>query len=152
MAFGFTQLGMAAAYLGDTGLAYESVEYMVNNYWSPAMVSQHNVHDVFNLDISGGLPAVILTMLVQSFVPEKQGEPWIIKLLPCLPPQWPHGRLKGVRCRGGSELDITWNNGCLSKVDIKSLRGEPCIIIYGFKNRILNLAKGSQYTLNSELS
>ena len=62
MAFGFTQLGMSAAHLGDTALAYECVEYMVNSYWSPAMVSLHNVRDVFNLDISGGLPAVVITI------------------------------------------------------------------------------------------
>ncbi len=151
MAFGFTQMGMAAAYLGDTRLAYEAVEYLVNSYWSPAMVSQHNVHDVFNLDISGGLPAVIITMLVQSFVPEKQGEPWKILLLPCLPPQWPSGRLKGVRCRGGFELDITWRNGTLDHVGIKSLRGEPCMIIKGSMNRFLSLEKGAHCTLNSEL-
>ena len=152
MAFGFTQLGMSAAYLGDLPLAYESVEYLVNSYWSPAMASLHNVKDVFNLDISGGLPAVIITMLVQSFVPKQPGAPWEIKLLPCLPEQWPKGRLKGVRCRGGFELDLSWENGKLSEVSITSLRGEPCMITYGDKKRLLELEKGTQCTLLDELN
>ena len=152
MAFGFTQLGMSAAYLGDLPLAYESLEYLVNSYWSPAMASLHNVKDVFNLDISGGLPAVIITMLVQSFLPEEPGAPWQIKLLPCLPEQWPKGRLKGVRCRGGFELDISWDNGKLTEVSITSLRGEPCSIEYGAKKKLLELEKGTQCTLLSELN
>lgn len=152
MAFGFTQMGMATAYLGDIPLAYESLEYMVNSYWSPAMVSLHNVKDVFNLDISGGLPAVIITMLVQSFLPEKAGGPWQIKLLPCLPPQWPNGKLKGVRCRGGFELDIKWDDGNLIEVKVTSLRGEPCMITYGGKNKLLELEKGSQCILLNDLS
>lgn len=130
MAFGFTQLGMAAAHLGDTALAYECVEYLVNSYWSPAMMSLHNVGEVFNLDISGGLPAVIITMLVQCDLPDPADGPWRIRLLPCLPDAWPRGRLRGVRCRGGFELDIAWRDGMLETVTITSLRGEPATLSY----------------------
>lgn len=126
MTFRFTQLGMSAAHLGDTALAYESVEYLVNNYWSPVMVSQHNRDEspaVLNMDISGGLPAVIITMLVQSLMPDKPGEGWIIRLLPCLPGEWAKGTLKGVRCRGGFEVDISWEGGKLKAVEIESILG-----------------------------
>lgn len=142
MAFGFTQLGMSAAYLGDNDLAYESLEYLVNSYWSPAMVSFHNVKDVFNLDISGGLPAVIITMLVQSFEPENSDDPWLIKILPCLPKEWPKGALNGVRSRGGFELDIIWENNKLTNLKVKSLRGEACKIEYGDKEINLHLKNG----------
>jgi hypothetical protein len=154
MAFGFVQLGIAAAYLGDTALAYESVEYLVNSYWSPVMVSQHNSNkfpDVLNMDISGGLPALIITMLVQSQLTDEAGGPWVIRLLPCLPEAWPDGRLRGVRCRGGFELDIAWRNAKLESVTISSLRGEACRLEYGEYNALLRLQPGEKCSLSASL-
>jgi len=154
MAFGYTQFGMSAAHLGDTALAYESVEYLVNNYWSPVMVSQHNRYefpDVLNMDISGGLPAVIITMLVQSLMPEEPDGPWIIRLLPCLPDAWPEGSLRGVRCRGGFEADLSWRAGVLEKADIRSLRGKPCRVVYGARSVDITPGKGETYRLSPEL-
>ncbi len=126
MAFGLTQLGVSASYLRDTRLAYECVEWLVNSYWSPAMVSQHDPGNILNLDISGGLPAVIITMLVQSFEPKAPDAPWRISVLPCLPDEWPDGSLEGVRRRGGFEVSIQWSRGALHRMEIVSLRGERC--------------------------
>lgn len=130
MAFGLVQLGMAATYLRDKALAYECVEWLVNSYWSPAMVSQHDPGEILNLDISGGLPAVIMNMLVQSFEPEQPGGPWQLSLLPCLPAQWPSGSIEGVRCRGGFEVALQWTESMVTELAIKSLRGEPCTVEY----------------------
>jgi hypothetical protein len=155
MAFGIVQLGMAAAHLGDTALAYECVEYLVNNYWSPVMVSQHNRYefpDVLNMDISGGLPAVIIMMLVQSGLPVTgaSGEcEWPIRLLPCLPDAWPRGSLKGVRCRGGFEINIEWAQGELACARVTSLRGETCRVECGEHSTVLKLGRGESATLRS---
>ncbi|TVQ22221.1 MAG: hypothetical protein EA382_12410, partial [Spirochaetaceae bacterium] len=130
MAFGLVQLGMSAAYLRDTALAYECVEWLTNGYWSPAMVSQHDPGDILNVDTSGGLPAVIMTMLVQSFEPQSPGAPWRISILPCLPREWPNGSLEGIRCRGGFEVSITWAAGALERLHVVTLRGERCQIEY----------------------
>lgn len=160
MAFGFTQLGLAAAHLGDTPLAYESVEYLVNSYWSPAMTSQHNRYehpDVLNMDISGGLPALVITMLVQSEVQEaedtgqKTGDAYVIRLLPCLPDAWPRGTLRGVRCRGGFEVDLGWEGGRLRNVTVLSLRGGACRLSYGARSTALHLAPGERRSLSGEL-
>lgn len=153
MAFGFTQFGMAAAHLDDLAHAYESVEYLVNSYWSPIMVSQHNCEPdgpaVMNMDISGGLPALIITMLVQSLMPEKIGQPWIIRLLPCLPEAWPSGKLTGVRCRGGFEVDIAWRDGALDALTLTSLRGEPVELVWGDARMVLQMKQGASRTLNA---
>lgn len=154
MAFGFTQLGMSAAHLGDAALAYECVEYLVNNYWSPAMVSQHNrdeYPDVLNVDISGGLPAVIITMLVQCLIPESAHYPWLIQLLPCLPDDWPEGSLHGVRCRGGFEVDVEWKDGVLETVTITSLLGAACRLQYEQIGVDLNLAEGERRSFGGDL-
>jgi len=142
MAFGLTQLGMSAAYLRDTSHAYECVEWMTNGYWSPAMVSQHDPGDILNTDISGGLPAVIMTMLVQSFEPAAAGAPWRISILPCLPAEWPHGSLEGVRCRGGFEVSIAWSDGALTELKITSLRDERCEVEYNGRSEEAEFTQG----------
>lgn len=154
MAFGFTQFGLAAAHLGDTTHAYECVEYLVNAYWSPIMVSQHNHEpygpDVLNLDISGGLPAVIIAMLVQSQLPDDANAPWRIRLLPCLPPAWPSGSLSGVRCRGGFIIDITWRKGTLDIVTVTSLRGGSVTLELENQSQTLALTKNESKTLHGD--
>ena len=86
MSFGLVQLGQAAASLGEADLAYEVVDMLSNVYWRPNMVSTHNPDSIFNVDICGGMPAVIIKMLVAS----RRGK---IELLPALPDQWPSGSI-----------------------------------------------------------
>ncbi len=103
MSFGLVQLGLASASLGEAELAYEAVDRLANDYWRPNMVSTHNVKEIFNVDICGGLPAVINQMLVQS----KAGE---LLLLPALPDAWPSGRIEGILCRGQITIErLEWD-------------------------------------------
>ena len=67
------------------------------------MVSTHNPNSIFNVDICGGMPAVIIKMLVYS-------EPGKIVLLPALPKEWPSGVIEGVLCRGQIEVKrLKWD-------------------------------------------
>ncbi len=60
------------------------------------------------MDISGGMPAVIIKMLVTS-------EPGRIQLLPALPKAWPTGSIEGVLCRGQIEVrQLSWHPGGLT--------------------------------------
>jgi hypothetical protein len=49
------------------------------------------------MDVSGGMPAVIIKMLVAS-------DPGKLQLLPALPKAWPTGTIEGVLCRGQIEV------------------------------------------------
>jgi hypothetical protein len=103
MSFGLVQLGQSAASLGEAEVAYEVVDMLANVYWRPNMVSTHNPNSIFNVDICGGMPAVIIKMLVYS-------EPGKIVLLPALPKQWPSGVIEGVLCRGQIEVKrLKWD-------------------------------------------
>lgn len=103
MSFGLVQLGQAATSLEESELAYECLKHLVNRYWLNNLASMHNHKSLFNMDISGGMPAVIIKMLVAS-------EPGKIKVLPALPAAWPSGAIEGVLCRGQIEIKrLDWN-------------------------------------------
>ena len=104
MSFGIVQLGLVAASLGESELAYRCLTHLVDRYWLNNLASMHNDKSLFNMDISGGLPAVIIKMLVYS-------EPGRIDLLPALPKEWETGAIEGVLCRGQIEVNrLAWTH------------------------------------------
>jgi hypothetical protein len=103
MSFGLVQLGQAATSLRESELAYSCLVPLVNRYWLNNLASMHNHKSLFNMDISGGMPAVIIKMLVAS-------SPGKIRLLPALPAVWPSGSIEGVLCRGQVEVkNLSWS-------------------------------------------
>ncbi len=103
MSFGLVQLGQAATSLGEGELAYECLQHLVNRFWLNNLASMHNHRSLFNMDISGGMPAVIIKMLVAS-------EPGRIGLLPALPDKFSKGSIQGVLCRGQIEVkNLEWD-------------------------------------------
>jgi len=108
MSFGLVQLGQAGASLGDSAIVYESLKHMVNRFWLNNLASMHNHKSLFNMDISGGMPAVIIKMLVAS-------DPGRIKVLPALPSAWPVGEINGVLCRGQIEItSLKWDKNAIN--------------------------------------
>jgi hypothetical protein len=101
MAFGLVQKGLAAAHIKDTEHAYECVDWLCNSYWSPAFTSYHDPGEIFNVDICGGLPAVVTEMIIQSSAD-------MVEFLPACPEQWPDGEIRGVRTRCGVTVDFEW--------------------------------------------
>jgi len=54
----------------------------------------------------------------------------------------PCGSVKGLRARGGFELDVQWKGSKLANVTVRSLAGGSCRLRYGAVMRDLSLAKG----------
>ena len=83
-------------------------------------------------------------MLVQSH----SGE---IHLLPALPKVWLNGSVKGMRARGGFEVNVTWKDGKLATAVIQSITGTDCEVRYGDQVAALHLKPGTAVKLNGSL-
>lgn len=103
-----------------------------------------DAHPPFQIDGNFGATAGIAEMLVQS----QAGQ---VQLLPALPSTWPAGLVKGLRARGGFEVDLAWADGKLTSTSIHSTVGGTCHLHYGPSQAIIETQPGASYHVNGSL-
>jgi alpha-L-fucosidase 2 len=84
-------------------------------------------------------------MLLQSHLGE-------IDVLPALPEGIPDGHIKGIRARGGFELEYSWSGGKLQSVEVISKEGLPLSIKYKDKSFTSPTRKGEVLHFDGNLS
>ncbi len=158
MSFGIVQLGQVAASLGYGEIVHHCLRHLVDGFWLNNLASMHNRRVLFNMDISGGQPSVVIKALADSF-------PGKVRLFPALPSAWETGTIEGILCRGVIEIHrLHWNGGeveveltsgrdqmidLVLPGDITEISGEGAEILEGESagERKLALAAGQKATL-----
>jgi alpha-L-fucosidase 2 len=103
-----------------------------------------DAHPPFQIDGNFGATSGIAEMLLQSHTGE-------IHLLPALPKTWPHGSVKGLRARGGFEIDMAWKEGRLVTAAIRSVTGTNCRVRHGEQMISFRIRPGTTVKLNESL-
>ncbi len=120
------------ARLGEGEAAYASLQRLL------ADSTRGNLFDVcgktadspFQMDGNCGGPTGMVEMLLQSHASGgsaeaaqmrgAEGAANVIRLLPALPKAWPTGSFRGLRARGGLEIDLAWENGKATTATLKA--------------------------------
>lgn len=108
-----------------------------------------DAHPPFQIDGNFGATSGITEMLLQSHLRDENGD-FYIDILPALPSALSKGTISGIKGRGGFEVAISWENGKLVSVELKSLLGNKLNLRYQGKMVSQQTEKGETYTFSAE--
>ncbi len=100
--------------------------------------------NIFIIDGNYGGTAAVADMLLHSHA-------GAVHLLPALPSAWREGSFKGLRARGGIEVDAAWSDGLLTEAILYASVEGQAIVRIGDLEAQLELEAGMAYRLDANL-
>ena len=133
------------ARLEDGEAAYANVLQLIRQS------TRHNLLDVcglkanspYQIDGNLGGPTGLIEMLLQSHA-------GVVRLLPALPKAWPEGSFRGLRARGGLEVDLEWKNGRATKATLRAATDHVHRIAAPRNQTIAPAAPGTRNRVDAE--
>lgn len=115
-------------------------KHIYDNLWA--------VHPPFQIDANFGFAAAVNEMLLQSHL-QTEDRTHILHLLPALPTAWKDGRVRGLRARGGFELEMSWRDQQLTEAKLRNVTDatRSCVVRYRSSDTPLKLAPGEAHQL-----
>lgn len=103
-AHGLLHRSLAAARLKDPYLVnFDLKQLLEQGYVDPSLTTRHNPYAFASPDPQGGIPTLIMEMLVYS-------RPGVIGLLPAMPASLSSGTVRGIVCRTQAKIEsLTWD-------------------------------------------
>lgn len=119
------------ARLGDGEACYANILELLRQSTRPNLfdVCGLKENSPFQIDGNLGGPNGFIEMLLQShgqtpLTPPSRDAEWpqevVLRFLPALPKAWPTGSFRGLRARGGVEVDCDWHGGRATRVRLRT--------------------------------
>ncbi len=118
-----------------------------------------DAHPPFQIDGNFGATAGVAEMLLQSHLTYRDPKSpkkihYVLDLFPALPQSWPSGEVKGLRARGGFEVDLKWQQGRMESVRIINKSSESGLIQIRYANeiKIVTIQAGQTIVMDATLA
>ncbi|KAK3322900.1 Six-hairpin glycosidase-like protein [Apodospora peruviana] len=124
---GWAKVWRAACWarLNHTEKAYYELRYAIDENFAPNGLSMYSgTNEPFQIDANFGFGGAVLSMLgVDLPEPYSENERKRVRTVvlgPAIPARWGNGRVKGLRLRGGRQVDFRWDgDGVVTMASVK---------------------------------
>ena len=121
---------------------YEHINSLLQKQITNSLLCLHPPH-VFQIDGNLGVASGISEMLLQSH------ETGIIHMLPALPSAWNIGSVRGLKARGGFEIDMEWEDGILLAAKISGTPQTGAKLKFGGKTVEFEIPENGVYEIDT---
>ncbi len=104
-----------------------------------------DTHPPFQMDGNWGYTSGVTEMLLQSHL--KEGDAYLLHLLPALPDAWSAGSVIGLRARGGVTVAITWKDGKVTSYRLRAQQPKTVSVRVNGQVKVVSVTEhGQQFT------